>query len=80
MQRPDGLTSARVTASQQADADGEAPGAPVWASHAELRAGRVRDAVEATLRQRARRQGFWLLIASSATMIALIVGIWLLFR
>jgi hypothetical protein len=32
------------------------------------------------LRQRARRQGFWLLIASSAAMIALIVGIWLSFR
>jgi hypothetical protein len=40
----------------------------------------VRDAAEAALRRKSRRQGLLLMIASSAAMIALIAGILLSFR
>lgn len=74
------MTSAGVTASQQTDAAGDPPGARVRTVHAERGTAPLRDAVEVALSRRARRQGLWLMIASSAVMLALIVGIWLSFR
>jgi hypothetical protein len=67
------MTSAGVAA-------GNSQGAPARTPHAEPRVAPLHDAVEAALCRRARRQALWLLIASSAVMITLIVSIWLSFR
>lgn len=74
------MTSAVVTASQQADTAGDSQGARLWPSYTGLRTEPLHGAIEAALCWRAARQGFWLMIASSAVMITLIVGLWLLFR
>jgi hypothetical protein len=80
MQRPGGMTSAEVTAFQPADGGGCSPGAPLARSCAAPRSVPPHDAAEAALRRRARRQGFWLTIASSAAMILLILATLLSFR
>lgn len=80
MQRPDGMTSAEVTASQQADAAAESQGAPSPTLHAAPWRAPRHDAAEAALCRRARRQGFCLAIASSAAMIILILCILIAFR
>jgi hypothetical protein len=80
MRRPDGETSAVVTAPQRADTAGDSQAARVWTPHLGLWAAPVHDEGDAVLCRRARRQGFWLMIASSAAMIVLVVGIWLLVR
>lgn len=77
MQRPDGMTGAEVTAFQPADGAEDSLGAPLPTPHAAVLR---HDVAEAASRRRARRQGFWLTIGSSAVMILLILAILLSFR
>lgn len=74
------MTSASVTDAHQLDVAADAAGLPLQPSPVAPRTIPLRDATEAVLRRRARRQGLMLMIASSVAMIALIAGIWMSFR
>jgi hypothetical protein len=76
MARPDAMSS--TTATQVTETDARI--APGRLAPDTPRPTPIRDAAEAALRRKARRQGLLLMIASSAVMIALIAGILLSFR
>ena len=74
------MSSASVTDVQQVDAAAGSQGMPLQPARPAPQIAPLHDAAEAALRRRARRQGLLLMVASSAVMIALLVGIWLSFR